>query len=109
VDSFSASLVKKIQAGEGPQFLHAVTYRHKGHVSVDPATYRDGEEVARALEDDPLLRFEGRIAKGDADRIQNEVHIEVKRALEMAASAPWPEKNAAYTDIQDTGSGRWLG
>jgi pyruvate dehydrogenase E1 component alpha subunit len=109
VDSAVASLVKKIRAGEGPQFLHAVTYRHKGHVSVDPATYRDGEEVARALEDDPLLRFEGRIAKGDADRIHKEVQTEVTAALETAAAAPWPDQSAAYTDIQDTGSGRWLG
>ncbi len=109
VDAAAASLTEKIRKGQGPQFLHAVTYRHKGHVSVDPATYRDGEEVARALEDDPLLRFEGRISKADADRIQNEVQIEVKNALETAASAPWPEKNAAYTDIQDAGKGRWLG
>jgi TPP-dependent pyruvate/acetoin dehydrogenase alpha subunit len=107
VDGASSSLLKKIRAGKGPQFLHAVTYRFKGHVSVDPATYRDGEEVARALEDDPLLRFE--LAKKDVERIQKEVHAEVKAALQSAASAPWPEKRGAYTDIQDTGSGRWLG
>ncbi len=107
VDRASASLLEKIRAGKGPQFLHAVTYRFKGHVSVDAAAYRDGEEVARALEDDPLLRF--KIAKRDAKRIQVEVQSEVKAALQAAASAPWPEKSGAYTDIQDVGSGRWLG
>ena len=107
VDRVSASLLKKIRAGNGPQFLHAVTYRFKGHVSVDVAAYRDGEEVARALEDDPLLRF--KIAKWDAERIQEEAHSEVKAALQAAASAPWPDKSGAYTDIQDVGSGRWLG
>jgi pyruvate dehydrogenase E1 component alpha subunit len=106
VDRASASLLKKIRAGKGPQFLHAVTYRFKGHVSVDAAAYRDGEEVARALEDDPLLRF--KLAKKDAERIQDEVHAEVKAAVQAAASAPWPGKSDAYTDIQDTGSGRWL-
>ena len=109
VAAAAASLVEKIRAGEGPQFLHAITYRFKGHVSVDPATYRDGEEVARALEDDPMLRFEGKLAKGDAERIQNEVQSEVKAALDAAATAPWPDTSSAYTDIQDTGSGRWLG
>ncbi len=109
VDSAVASLVEKIRAGGGPQFLHAVTYRHKGHVSVDPASYRDGEEVARALEDDPILRFEGRISKEDEARIRNEVQFEVKAALESAAAAPWPDQSSAYTDIQDTGKGRWLG
>jgi len=106
VDRASASLLKKIRAGKGPQFLHAVTYRFKGHVSVDAAAYRDGEEVARALEDDPLLRF--KLAKKDAERIQDEVHAEVKAAVQAAASAPWPGKSDAYSDIQDTGSGRWL-
>jgi pyruvate dehydrogenase E1 component alpha subunit len=106
VDRATASLLEKIRAGKGPQFLHAVTYRFKGHVSVDAAAYRDGEEVARALEDDPLLRIE--VAKSDAERIQEEVQSEVRVALQAAASAPWPGKSGAYTDIQDVGSGRWL-
>ena len=109
VDRASASLLEKIRAGKGPQFLHAVTYRFKGHVSVDAAAYRDGDEVARALEDDPLLRIEGRISNEDAVRIQKEATAEVIAAVEIAALAPWPDKSGAYTDVQDTGSGRWLG
>ena len=107
VDLAASSLIGKIRKAKGPQFLHAVTYRFKGHVSVDPATYRDGEEVARALEDDPMLRFGRKLAKADAARIQKEVNSEVNAALESASSAPWPEKSGAYTDIQDTGHGRW--
>ena len=109
VDLAAASLVKEIREGKGPKFLHAVTYRFKGHVSVDPATYRDGEEVARALENDPMLGIEGRISKGDISRIRAETDAEVKKALAIAAAAPWPDKGGAYTDIQDIGSGRWLG
>lgn len=109
VDSASSSLIQKIRSGEGPQFLHAITYRFKGHVSVDPATYRDGEEVARALQDDPLQRLEGRISKEEKEKIQAEVHAETEKALAVAAAAPWPDKKGAYTDIQDIGSGRWLG
>jgi len=107
VDFAAASLLRKIREGQGPQFLHAVTYRFKGHVSVDVAAYRDGEEVARALEGDPLLRFETQFGKQDAERIQEEAQSEVKAALDAAASASWPGRNAAYTDIQDTGTGRW--
>ncbi len=107
VDAAAASLAAKIRAGEGPRFLHAITYRFKGHVSVDPATYRDGEEVARALEDDPMLRM--KIPQREIDRIQLEAQAEAKKALEVAGAAPWPDKNGAYTDIQDTGAGRWLG
>jgi pyruvate dehydrogenase E1 component alpha subunit len=109
VDAAAARLVGEIRAGKGPRFLHAVTYRFKGHVSVDPATYRDGEEVARALQDDPLQRLRERLPAGDAERIHREADAEVRNALAAAASAPWPDPQAAYTDVQDTGSGRWRG
>jgi len=109
VDSAAGSLIGKIRSGEGPQFLHAITYRFKGHVSVDPATYRNGEEVARALEDDPIKRLEEKIPKEAAVKIYKEAVDEVIAAVGAAALAPWPDRKGAYTDIQDTGSGRWLG
>ena len=112
VDLASSNLLKEIREGKGPKFLHAVTYRFKGHVSVDPATYRDGEEVARALQNDPIdvfvQNFSG-IKKQELEKIQKQVDEEVASALRAAASAPWPDRSGAYTDIQDVGSGRWLG
>jgi len=109
VDAAAGSLIAKIRSRGGPQFLHAVTYRFKGHVSVDPATYRDGEEVARALENDPMLVIAKKLPRDDAERIQAEAQAEAAKALEVAEAAPWPARENAYTDIQDTGSGRWLG
>ncbi|OGA74464.1 MAG: acetoin dehydrogenase [Betaproteobacteria bacterium RIFCSPLOWO2_12_FULL_65_14] len=107
VDSKSLILVKKIRDGEGPQFLHAITYRFKGHVSVDPAAYRDGEEVSRALESDPLTLAGKAIPAEEARKIRQDAEEEVKRALEVAAAAPWPPAVEAYQDVQDTGSGQW--
>jgi pyruvate dehydrogenase E1 component alpha subunit len=112
VDSAAFSLIEKIREGEGPKFLHAVTYRFKGHVSVDPATYRDGEEVARALEGDPISGFVQKLLaagtrQAELDRIQKQTDDEVAGALRAASAAPWPDKSGAYADIQDTGSGRW--
>jgi len=114
VDLASSSLVERIRAGEGPLFLHAITYRFKGHVSVDPASYRDGEEVARALENDPIAAFVQKllalgIRQTQLDQIQRQTGEEVAEALRVAAAAPWPDKGGAYTDIQDTGGDRWLG
>ena len=100
-------LVSKIRSGAGPQFLHAITYRFKGHVSVDPAAYRDGEEVSRALQSDPLLLAAAKLAPGESEKIRKAAEEEVRRALEVAAAAPWPEPAAAFTDIQDAGAGRW--
>jgi pyruvate dehydrogenase E1 component alpha subunit len=94
--------------------LHAITYRVKGHVSVDPATYRDGEEVDRALEDDPIPAAHAHLlsmgaSKQQLEAIRAEAEAEVDAALKAAAAADWPDRSAAYTDIQDTGAGRWLG
>src|SRR5208282_6350336 len=86
VDLAASNLIKEIRDGKGPRFLHAITYRFKGHVSVDPATYRDGDEVVRALEDDPMLGM--KIPKEEVEKVRIEVQAEVKKALEAASAAP---------------------
>jgi pyruvate dehydrogenase E1 component alpha subunit len=106
VDASSKILIEKIRGGAGPQFLHAVTYRFKGHVSVDPAAYRNGEEVDRALQNDPLAFLEKSVG-AEAASIRRDAEEEVKRALAAATAAPWPDPSGAYTDVQDTGAGRW--
>ena len=107
VDCSAGELVHKVRSGKGPQFLHAITYRFKGHVSVDPATYRNGEEVSRALLTDPLLLAAGKLSAQKVETMQKAAEAEVRSALEVAAAAPWPEPGGAYTDIQDAGAGRW--
>jgi acetoin:2,6-dichlorophenolindophenol oxidoreductase subunit alpha len=107
VDRAARDLLEKVRSGEGPQFLHAITYRFKGHVSVDAAAYRDGEEVARALRGDPLSLAAGELPREEAEKIWKAAEEEVRQALEVAAAAPWPEAASAYTDIQDAGAGRW--
>jgi pyruvate dehydrogenase E1 component alpha subunit len=104
VDDAAAKLISEVRAGN-PRFLHAVTYRFKGHVSVDAAAYRDGAEVSRALENDPLVLAARRIP--EAQKIFREAEEEVRRAVQAAAEAPWPEAREAYGDIQDTGAGQW--
>lgn len=112
VDAAAAQLAGEVRTGGGPRFLHAVTYRFKGHVSVDPGAYRDPDEVARALESDPLrISRERLVAQGVAaaelDAIDAHAKAEIDTALAQAEAAPWPAPAEAYTDIQDTGSGRW--
>ena len=103
VDAAAGRLVAKVRAGEGPQFLHAITYRFRGHVSVDPAAYRDGEQVSRALQNDPLTIAAKQINGLVGARVLNEAQNEVQCALEAAANAPWPKPEEAYRDVQDVG------
>ena len=113
VDAAAATLLDEIRAGGGPRMLHAITYRVKGHVSVDAAAYRAKDEVSRALEQDPLLIGEERIGALGAraeqfTAIRAEAEAEVAAAVRTASAAPWPQPAGAYTDIQDTGAGQWL-
>jgi acetoin:2,6-dichlorophenolindophenol oxidoreductase subunit alpha len=100
----------------GPRLLHAITYRVKGHVSVDPAKYRDATEHARMLENDPIARLEAFILKefkqiagveSALSAIKNEVLMEVQAAVDSAGIAPLPQASNAYTDIQSVGEGQW--
>ena len=103
VDAAAGRLIAEVRKGKGPHFLHAITYRFRGHVSVDPASYRDGEEVSRALQNDPLTLAAKRINGLVGARVLNEAQNEVERALEAAANAPWPRPEEAYRDVQDIG------
>ena len=112
VQAAAGMLVAEVRAGRGPRLLHALTYRVKGHVSVDPAAYRDPAELAAALETDPLARARARLlAEGTEaallDAIEREALAEVEAALAAAEAAPWPEAAAAFTDVQSTGAGQW--
>ena len=116
VSHAAEQLVQEVRSGSGPRLLHAITYRVKGHVSVDPAKYRDAAVHARMLEDDPITRYEAQLLKlflDDAgikyalDAIKKEAFDEVQRALASAHAAPWPAPEQAYTDIQTIGAGQW--
>ncbi|MDM0038675.1 thiamine pyrophosphate-dependent dehydrogenase E1 component subunit alpha [Variovorax sp. J22G21] len=112
VHAAAARLVAEVRSGAGPRLLHALTYRVKGHVSVDPAAYRDAGELAAALATDPIANarmqcLQAGVAAAALDAIDAEAQREVEAALAAAAAAPWPDASAAFTDVQTTGAGQW--
>ena len=113
VHAQAALLVQQVRAGSGPRLLHAITYRVKGHVSVDLAASRTPEELQAALLTDPLLRARAQylaLPGSDAqlfDAIEREAIAEVAAAVATADAAPWPDAATAFTDVQTTGAGQW--
>lgn len=113
VHETAGRLVAEVRSGAGPRLLHAITYRVKGHVSVDPAAYRDAAELAAALQTDPIVRArDAYLALPGAtaaalQAVEAEAEAEVQAALAAADAAPWPEAAAAFTDVQTTGAGQW--
>jgi TPP-dependent pyruvate/acetoin dehydrogenase alpha subunit len=113
VHRLASELIAQVRAGSGPRLLHALTYRVKGHVSVDPAAYRDAGELAAALQTDPIARARATLLAAGAsepelDALHDEALAEVEEALAAADAAPWPEPAAAFEDIQDVGAGQWI-
>ena len=112
VDAAARVLIAEVRGGAGPRFLHCLTYRVKGHVSVDAATYRNADEVTRAVESDPLPAAAGRLLAHGVEaaslaRIRSEADAEIGVAVAAASAAPWPAPAEAYRDVQDVGAGRW--
>ena len=111
VSSAAQRLIADIRAGGGPRLLHAITYRLKGHVSVDAAPYRDPGEVQAALRNDPIANARARLdalgLAAQAARIEAQAREEIAAAVEFARAAPAPEARAAYTDVMTAGAGMW--
>ncbi len=113
VSETARALIADIRQGRGPALLHARTYRFKGHVSVDPAVYRDPKELEAALEHDPLVQAARKLLQlgmnvADVESIMQVAREEVAAAVAGADAAAWPDDAVAFTEIQTVGAGQWL-
>jgi TPP-dependent pyruvate/acetoin dehydrogenase alpha subunit len=108
VDEAAALLLGRIRRGEGPQFLHALTYRVKGHVARDPLKYRPAGETDEHWRDEPIARTEQWLRDNGVsdDAIAGAraaAEGSIKAAWDAAMIAPRPDPATAFTDVQDLG------
>ena len=105
-----AAAVARIRGGGGPEFLHVITYRQKGHTSFDQAAYRPDGEAARQIDtNDPIQRQKDTLSAVGVEAAEMaDIHAaaqaEMAAALEIAADTPFPDEATAFTDVQDIGS-----
>lgn len=112
VHTAGGDLVAKVRAGDGPQLLHALTWRVRGHVSVDTQGYRDPADLQAAIDADPLplarrRALERGASAAELDAVDAQLQAEIEEAVAFANASPPPDPAAAYTDIQTTGAGVW--
>jgi pyruvate dehydrogenase E1 component alpha subunit len=91
-----------------PAILEAMSYRFRGHSVVDPARYRDEEEVRQGRADDPIQRFSDALNEADiidddwlketAERVENEVAA----AIDFANSSADPKIEDLFTYMYAT-------
>ena len=96
--------VERARAGDGPTFIEALTYRHRGHSRSDPAKYRPPGELEEWLARDPIPRCEAELsAAGVEDEalagLRQGAEREVRDALERATSWPDPQPPAGREHV----------
>ncbi len=100
-------LVRDVRERRGPRFLHATTYRWKGHLALDKGIYRDPDEVSRGMASDPIARartwlMERGVTEESLDADRADALGRVLNAVREAENAPWPAPAALFGDVQDT-------
>jgi TPP-dependent pyruvate/acetoin dehydrogenase alpha subunit len=104
--------VARARGGQGPSFVHALTYRVGGHWAADQATYRPQEEVQRWAARDPVAMLakrlvgEGIITDAGIARLDEEAQRDFDSWAEQAKADPWPSMEIlpaeAYAPNQPT-------
>jgi pyruvate dehydrogenase E1 component alpha subunit len=113
VSNHAKALIDKVRATSQPHLLHAVTYRLKGHVSVDKALYRPADELSKAWEKEPLRFAKGLLlerghAATELDALEAQVNQQLEVATQCARDAQWPLAEAAFSDVADCAEGVWF-
>jgi TPP-dependent pyruvate/acetoin dehydrogenase alpha subunit len=97
--------IARARQGRGPTLIECKTYRWYGHSEIDPAKYRDPEEVEKWKARDPILKMEkyltgkGLFSAEMKQKVVDEFNQELDAAIEVAEKSPYPEGVEALDDV----------
>ncbi len=104
--------IERANNGEGPTFIEAKTYRHRGHYEGDPQVYRTQEEIQSWQKKDPIIGFRNKLIEtglfddGDLEEIQGSVITQLDEAVAFAVHAEKPATEDALAGVYaDTHNG----
>lgn len=89
--------IERARRGGGPTLIECKTYRWYGHSEIDPAKYRDPEEVEYWKSKDPIpamqryLDLHGLWSDEWKQELVNQINAEIDEAIAFAESSPYPE------------------
>lgn len=115
VAAAARQLVMHARNGNGPAFLEAVTFRHRGHVGpkddVDVGVRRTMSELDSWKKRDPITRLvagmnaHNLLEHADLDKLQDNIRREIADARMRAEAAPYPELSALLAHVFRTSNG----
>ena len=98
--------VESARAGNGPQFIEAMTYRFVGHSRSDPGRYRPEGELDAWRQRDPLKRAEAVLQERygvDAaaiEAVRASVEEQTSLIAERGRAAPFPDPAVPVTEFK---------
>jgi acetoin:2,6-dichlorophenolindophenol oxidoreductase subunit alpha len=97
--------LRRARSGDGPTFIECVTFRFRGHYFGDRMPYIPKDQLAAAMEADPVPRFrrhliDARVCSEDElNRVDNDALATVESALETVMSADSPSIEELERDV----------
>jgi TPP-dependent pyruvate/acetoin dehydrogenase alpha subunit len=97
--------IDKARNNGGPTFIECLTYRWYGHSEIDPADYRQKEELESWKTKDPVLRAEnllislGLLTTQKREALVETINQEIDDAVNESESAKYSEPEEAYNDV----------
>lgn len=98
-------IIKRARESGGPSLLEVKTYRVKGHFVGDPELYRDKKEVEEFWLNEPIKKFEKKLAELkmlneiEKKKIWEDSEKEINKAVVFAKESPIPNVEDALTDL----------
>jgi TPP-dependent pyruvate/acetoin dehydrogenase alpha subunit len=100
--------LRRARGGEGPTFIECVTFRFRGHYFGDRMPYIPKDQLAAAVEADPVPRFRNHLAESavcsadELDRIDHDALTRVEDALRTVMGAESPSIDELDLDVYAT-------
>lgn len=100
--------LRRARAGQGPTFIECVTFRFRGHYFGDRMPYIPQEQLAAAIQADPVPRFRAHLAEtggcdpDELDRIDDAALATVEAALRTVLAADAPPVDELDSDVYAT-------
>lgn len=96
VQAVVSAALERARSGQGPSFIHALTYRVSGHWASDTCDYRDSEETERWRQRDPVDLLARALVAGavltqqEVNGLQEKSAADAQSAMSLAQADPLP-------------------
>lgn len=97
--------LRRARSGDGPTFIECVTFRFRGHYFGDRMPYIPKDQLAAAMEADPVPRFRRQLidarvcSEDELNRVDNDALATVEAALETVMNADSPSIEELERDV----------